>query len=160
MNKVITGLLFAICVSLLYSCSSKEDKTEIKIAFPNYKWNRFAPMDTTFVVSNINRTYDVSVGLSVLDGFEHSRVPVEIVITSPDGQENIINKVIVLKDENNKYTGAVYGDVWTVEQSIYSHKEFMEEGTYRVFIQNRTQYYDLFKTVSLSFIISPSKPQK
>jgi gliding motility-associated lipoprotein GldH len=157
MNKVITSLLLVICVSFLYSCSSKEDKTEIKIQFPNYKWNRFEPMDTTFVVSNINKVYDVTVALSVIDGFEHNRVPIEMVITSPSGQKNIINKVIVLKDEENRHIGKVYGDTWTVEQTIYSHKEFMEEGTYRVFIQNRTQYYDLFKTVSLSFIITQTK---
>ncbi|MDR1459261.1 MAG: hypothetical protein LBI60_03505 [Bacteroidales bacterium] len=114
-------------------------------------------MDTTFVVSNSKKIYDVAVELSVMDRFEHSRIPVEVVITSPAGQKNIVNSVIAVKDKENKHTGTVYGDVWTVKQTIYSQKEFMEEGVYSLFIQNRTQYYELSPVVSLSFIISPAK---
>jgi hypothetical protein len=114
-------------------------------------------MDTTFTVSNTKMIYDVSVELSVLNGFEHSRVPIEVVITSPSGQKNIVNKIIAVKDNQNNHIGNVYGDTWTVEQTIYSHKEFTEEGVYALSIQNRTQYYELFPVVSLSFVISPAK---
>jgi hypothetical protein len=114
-------------------------------------------MDTTFTVSETERIYDVSVELSVLNGFEHSSIPVEVIITSPSGQKNIVNKVIVTKDKENNHIGSVYGDIWTVGQTIYSHKEFMEEGVYALTIQNRTQYYELSRVVSLSFVISPAK---
>ncbi|MDR1181422.1 MAG: hypothetical protein LBL13_05555 [Bacteroidales bacterium] len=157
MYKITVSLLFFTCVSFLLSCSSKEEKTEIKIQFPNHIWNRFEPMDTTFTVSNTKMIYDVSVELSVLNGFEHSRVPIEVVITSPSGQKNIVNKIIAVKDNQNNHIGNVYGDTWTVEQTIYSHKEFTEEGVYALSIQNRTQYYELFPVVSLSFVISPAK---
>ncbi|MDR2409461.1 MAG: hypothetical protein LBE13_15280 [Bacteroidales bacterium] len=160
MSKIIVNVLFFICVSFLFSCSSKKDKTEIKIQFPHHVWNRFEPMDTTFTVSDIKKVYDIAVALSVMNGFEHSAIPLEIVITSPSGQKNIINRVIAVKDKENNHTGEVYGDVWTVEQTIYSHKEFMEEGDYSIRIHNRTQYYELFQVVSLSFIISPAETKK
>jgi gliding motility-associated lipoprotein GldH len=160
MSKIIVRLLFFICVSFLFSCSPKKDKTEIKIQFPNHVWNRFEPMDTTFTVSNIEKTYDIAVALSVMNGFELSNIPLEIVITAPSGQKNIINRVLAVKDKENNHIGNAYGDVWTVEQTIYSRKEFMEEGDYSIRIQNRTQYYELFKVVSLSFIIFPAETKK
>jgi hypothetical protein len=138
----------------------KEDKTEITVLFPNYTWNRFKPMDTTFIVSNTEKAYEIRVALSVLDGFEHNHIPLEIVIVSPSGQKNIINRVIAVKDKNNRHIGNVYGDVWTVEQTVYPYKEFSEAGEYVVRIHNRTQYYELFRAVSLSFIIFPTKEQK
>ncbi len=157
MRRFSVILFFFTCVVVVSSCSSKRHETNIKVQFSNCIWNRFEPMDTVFTISNIKKAYDVTVELSVLNGFEHSRIPIEIVITSPSGQQNILNKVLVMKDEQDNHIGKVYGDTWTVQQIIYSHKEFTEEGKYSVTIQNRTQYYDLPKVESLSFIITPSK---
>ena len=155
-NRVwIFGVFFSI-ISLFSGCSDKSEVTEIKVVFPNSIWNRFAPMDTEFEVNNVDKTYEVVVSLSVIDGFALEEVPLEIVITSPDGQQNIINRTIIIKKEEN-YVGKVYGDVWTTEQVVYSAKQFSQVGTYSVYIENRTQYYDLPKTVSLSFIVRPVK---
>ena len=142
------------------SCSSKKHEKEINVYFSNCIWNRFAPLDAVFNISDIKKSYDVAVKLSVLDGFQLNYIPIEIVITSPSGQKNILNKIIVLKDDNNNHIGKVYGDEWTVEHIIYTGKEFTEQGDYSIFIQNRTQYYDLPKVKSLSFIVTPSKKNK
>ncbi|MDR0604121.1 MAG: hypothetical protein LBG80_07460 [Bacteroidales bacterium] len=161
MSKVIVNVLFFICVLFLCSCSPKKGKTELKIQFPNQVWNRLEPVDTTFTVSNIEKAYDITVALSVLNGFELNYIPLEVVITAPSGQKNIIPNIgITLKDKENNHIGTVYGDVWTVEQTVYSHKEFTEEGNYSIRIHNRTQYYELFKVVSMSLIISPAETKK
>jgi hypothetical protein len=92
-----------------------------------------------------------------MDGFKLDRVPFETVITSPDGQQNILNRVFVTKNDEGHHIGTVHGDVWTVRQSIYTDKEFTEAGEYRISIQNRTQYFELFKTESLHISIIPVK---
>ena len=147
-------------VLLVGGCSSQGDKTELKMNFPNATWNRFAVMDTAFTINNINKLYDVKVYISVADGFEHASIPIEMVITSPDGQENIINKIVVFKDKEGKHIGNVFGNTWTIEQLIYSGKEFYQEGRYGIFLQNRSQYYDLLGVESLTFTVVKSDIKK
>jgi hypothetical protein len=149
-----------VVAALAASCSHEGDKMENIHLFPNQVWNRFEPVNITFSISAPQKPYDVWVELSVMDGFEVDRVPFEMVMTSPDGQENIINKVFVIKNKEGQHIGSVYGDAWTVRQALYSGKEFLQAGEYTVTIQNRTQYYELFKVASLRFGIAPSKKIK
>jgi hypothetical protein len=159
-NKVWIFSAFFSVVALFSGCFNKSKPVEIKVFFPNYTWNRFVPMDAKFEIDKTDKMYEVAVSLSVIDGFEQvEEVPVEMVITSPDGQENIVNKTIVVK-KDGKYFGKASGDVWTTEIIVYPEKQFSQAGTYSVYIQNRTQYYDLYKTESLSFIVRPAKKAK
>ena len=155
-NKVCFFSVFFGVIVLFSGCFNKTKPTEIKVFFANCTWNRFAPMDATFEINNVNKSYEVAVSLSVQDGFELDEVPLEIVITSPDGQRNILNKTILIK-KDGQYAGKVYGDVWTMEQIVYSEKQFSQTGTYSVYIANRTQYYDLYHTESLAFVVRSVK---
>ncbi len=160
-NSLKKVLFVCICVLLLAGgCSSQKDKTEVKILFPNHIWNRFQPVDTVFYISDTKKVYDVSLSLSVTDGFKLDIIPLEIVITSEDGQQNIITKKIAVKNKEGKHIGSAYGNTWTVEIPVYSQKEFSQEGKYSISIQNRTQYYDLPKVESLSLSVHPVKKQE
>jgi len=159
------SVILLICVCALSSCSLdsaywKKTETKANAIFANGIWNRFEPLEGTFIISNMKRQYDVKFELSVLNGFEHSRVPIEVVITSPSGQKNIINKILVTKDNDDNHIGNVHGDVWTIEQIIYSNKEFTEEGEYSFSVQNRTQYYELFRVKSVAFSVTVAKKKK
>ena len=159
-NNLKKVLFVCICILFLAGgCSSKKDKTEIKISFPNHIWNRFQPVDTVFYISETKKAYNVSLSLSVTDGFKLDIIPLEIVITSADGQQNIINKKLAVKDKEGRHIGNAYGDTWTVEMPVYSQKEFSEKGKYSISIQNRSQYYDLPKVESLSLKVVPMKKQ-
>jgi len=159
-NKVKTLLIGLVLVLFLGRCSSRGNETTIVVNFPNTVWNRFAPVDTVFAIENTKKLYDLKVELSVADGFAHSTIPIEIAITSPNGQENILNKIIVVKDKAGKHIGNVFGNTWTVELPIYQGKEFSKEGEYNIFIQNRSQYYDLIGVESLTFTVIPSRKKK
>ena len=163
MYKFSIKLLVVVCAIGLSSCSSRVCNNWAMEFFsdnPNSIWNRFEPLEGIFTISDLKKQYDVKVKLSVLNGFEHSRVPIEVVITSPSGQKNIINKILVTKDNDDNHIGNVHGDVWTIEQIIYSNKEFTEEGEYSFSVQNRTQYYELFKVKSVAFSVTVAKKKK
>jgi hypothetical protein len=162
MRKFWVVLVAVVCVIGVSSCSSgvcKNWKIQKWIYPPNGIWNRLVPFEEIFTIEDVKKQYDVKIELCVLDGFEHSRVPIEIVVTSPSGQVNILNQILVIKDNDGNHIGNVYGDVWTIEQIIYSNKEFTEKGEYSFSVQNRTQYYELFKVKSVSFLVSVSKKQ-
>ena len=161
--RKFSAIFFAfVCVAAAVSCRYKgyecdKTKTGITVIYHDLVWNRFAPLEGSFTITDLRKQREIKVELSVLDGFELNHIPIEIVITSPSGQKNILNKVLVIKDKEGKHIGKVEGDVWTVEQIIYSNKEFTEAGEYTVSIQNRTQYYELFKVKSLSFSVAMAK---
>jgi len=150
------AVFFSVTVSF---SGCKQKPIELKVYFPNYTWDRFEPMEATFEINKINRVYEVAVSLGVVDGFELEEVPLEMVLTAPDGQENIINRTVVVKKDGN-YLGKAYGDIWTTELVIYPEKQFSCVGTYSVHIQNLTHYRDLYKTESLSFVVRPGKKIK
>ena len=147
-----------MCAGMLFSCGNK--KEIVTVVFTNQIWNRFEPLEGVFKIENIKKQYEIKVELSVMDGFAYDQIPFEIVITSPSGQTNVLNRNMVIKDDEDKHIGKVVGDVWTIEQVIYSHKEFTEEGEYAVSVQNRTQYYELFKVKSLSFTVTSLNKKK
>lgn len=149
--------LVIFSATILFSgCFKNSKPTEIKVVFPNATWNRFAPMDAQFEIDKLDKEYEIVVYLRVIKGFELEEVPIEIVITSPDGQQNIMDRNIMIKKDGN-YIGNAVGDVWTSELLVYSAKQFPQTGTYSIFIQNRTQYYDLHNTESLSFVVRLAK---
>ena len=152
-------LVVFVCAVGVISCKYggfKSYETKIISEFSGV-WNRFKPLEGSFDIENLRKQYEVKVELSVINGFEYNQIPVEIVITSPSGQKNIINKILVIKDKEGNHIGKAEGDVWTIEQIIYPNKEFTELGKYEVSIQNRTQYYELFKVKSLSFTVASLK---
>jgi len=159
MRKFWMVLFAVVCVLGLSSCNWNQTEMKSSKTFPNDIWNRFELLEGKFTISNVKKQYDIKVGLSVLNGFEQSRIPIEVVIISPSGQTNILNQILVTKDNADNYVGKVYGNVWTIEQTIYANKEFTEEGEYSFSVQNRTQYYELFKVKSVSFSVSVSKKQ-
>jgi len=155
-NKIQITLVCMFVIVLFSGCFNRPKHTEIKVSFANHTWNRFEPMDATFDIDKTDKTYEVAVYLGVIDGFELDNVPLEIVITSPSGQKNILDRTVIVKKDGN-YLGKAYGDVWTTRQIVYPAKQFSHAGTYAVSIQNRTQYYDLYNTESLTFIVRPVK---
>jgi len=160
MKRGMVRIFFTVLsISLLLSGCCDKVSTEINIYFPNQIWQTLIPIDTCFEITNLKKTYEIKVALEVVDGFYLDEIPLEIVITSPSGQQNIIGKTLVIKLDD-KYIGEVIGDIWTTSLTLYPFKQFSETGTYSVQILNRTQYYELSKVKSLSFEIQPVKEPK
>ena len=125
-NKVWIFPVFFSVIVLFSGCLDRSKPTEVKVFFPNSTWNYFTPMDAKFEVSDANKSYEVAVSLGVMDGFELNDVPLEIVITSPHGQQNIINKTLLVKKDGN-YVGKAYGDVWTINKLFIRINNFPKQ---------------------------------
>jgi len=158
MCGVVAMAVVVVVVRSFGGFRSYEYQTSSFIADSGDKgWNRFKPSGGIFVIEDVGKQYEIKVEVSVMDGFEYNQIPIEIVITSPSGQTNVLNKFLVIKDKDGNHIGKMEGDVWTVEQIIYPNKEFTEKGEYAVSVQHRTQYYDLFKVKSVSFSVASLK---
>ena len=120
-------------------------------------WDELKPAGGIFFVEDVGKQYEIRVELSVMDGFEYSQIPIEMVITSPSGKIEVQNTFLIIKDEEGNYIGKAEDDVWTVEQIIFPRKEFTEKGEYAVSIHHKAQDSELFKVKSLLFSVASLK---
>lgn len=148
----------AVCISALclISCGSRH-QYNYTYTFSGNIWNHFVPITDTFSITNTRTAYDMDIHLSVWDNFEHSLIPIQIILTYPDGQENVFTKYLSVKDIEGKHLGDVTGDVWTVSMNVFTNRTFAHEGNYTIDIQNTTQYYDLPNVQSVSYTLYTHK---
>ena len=99
----------------------------------------------------------MDISFSVWDHFEHSLVPLQIILTYPDGQESAFVKYVSIRDIEGKHLGKAKGDIWTVTVNLLLNRTFPTQGDYIVNIQNLTQYYDLPDVHSVAYRLYPHK---
>lgn len=148
-------VLLAVCSG----CQSRQPLLDETESFPNMAWNRFHKVVFQVDVQQPERYYDILLRVSFMDGFPYSEIPVNSVLKAPDGQVNVMRKVLGARNEDSSYAGTVFGDVWTVEKTLHSHRKFGKTGTHILEVEQLTQYYDLDGIVSVGCVIVPSKEQ-
>lgn len=159
MNRSSLTLLLILFVGLFYGChfSHTQEKAHF---FSGSVWNRFVPFEDTLKIEHPDLVYDLNIQLSVWNTFEHSLIPLQVIITYPNGQESVFVKHLSIKDLDGNFLGSAKGDIWTTNIDVFSEREFPEKGNYIINIQNLTQYYDLPKVSAISFTLNGQKPKK
>ncbi|MBP5413292.1 MAG: hypothetical protein J6Y47_08575 [Bacteroidales bacterium] len=155
-HKYIALIAFSACIFVLQGCSSRQN-VEYQYVFPASIWNRFVPVIDTFSVSDAEKAYDLDISFSVWDNFEHSLIPLQIIITYPDGQESVFVKYVSVRDIEGKHLGEAKGDVWTISTNVLLNRTFPAQGDYVINIQNLTQYYDLPNVHAVAYRLYPHK---
>jgi len=155
MNRnLLIFTIIAIGLSTLTGCGNCGTKTESQTLLPNNIWNRFTPFEDTFEITNIDKVYDIDLSFGVMNNFAFDFLRIEIVITSPDGQKNIINQMLDVKKDSH-FLGTAIGDVWTIEHSLYKQKTFTTTGTYTIKIQHRMDYVYIENVAFIGFTVQP-----
>lgn len=153
------SLLTACLILCCWGCQSRQPILEETVSFSNRAWNRFQKVTFWTTVRNPDTYYDIVLRVSFMDGFPYDEIPVNTVLKAPDGQVNVMRKVLGTRNGDGSYAGTVYGDVWTVEKTVHSHRKFGKEGAHLLEVEQLTQYYDLDGIVSVGCVIVPSKEQ-
>jgi gliding motility-associated lipoprotein GldH len=158
-RKFIKSGMPVAMMLLLVSCNGfKTTKTQVTFSFAENVWNHFQPFISTFKITNINKTYDVSLSFSVLDNFEYDHLTLEIVLTSPDGQKNIMQKWFELR-KDGKFLGETKGNIRTITHPLYTQKEFSQEGEYTLSVKCTMQYYEIFHITDVGYSVNPARKQ-
>jgi gliding motility-associated lipoprotein GldH len=104
--------------------------------FDNYTWKRFDKVSFSMAVEDAGTTADIVLTIRHITQYPYDNLPVNIILTTPSGEERIIEKDIRLKDENGEFKGDVAGDLWDVEEILWSGFYFTEAGTYKLELEN------------------------
>ncbi len=128
-------LMLACTLVLLFSCQRGVIYKEFH-KFDNYTWARFDKVTFSIPVENAGTTADIVFTIRHITQYPYKNLPVNIILTTPSGEERIIKKDIRLKDENEEFKGKVAGDLWDVEEVLWPAFYFTEAGTYTLEFEN------------------------
>lgn len=152
--KHLIGLSIFLFIGLT-GCNKQKPIYEKTISFPNYEWNRFNILEFSPEIKKIKKSYAFTLVLTYKEGYPYETLPVNTILTYPDGQKNIIRYVFLIK-KDNAFIGNKEGSLRHIEAVIHPDKTFSEAGIYTFSVQQLTQYYDLNHIVSVGCKVSYS----
>lgn len=132
MKKV---LLLILAASLLSSCQKGVVYKEFH-KFDNYTWGRFDKVSFEIPVEEEKISADIVFTIRHITQYPYDNLPVNVILTTPSGEERIMEKDIALKDGENKFKGSVAGDLWDYEEVLWNDFSFTEKGTYTLEFEN------------------------
>lgn len=121
--------------------------------FDNYTWSRFDKVTFTFTVDDEGVQGDIILSLRYLEQIPYDEVPLSIILTSPSGEERIIEKTITIRDKDKKLLGDVAGSYWDIEEVIFPGFFFNKAGEYRVEAENLIPRPQLAGVVDLGLVV-------
>lgn len=122
---------FVILVLFLFFITScRYYKEYDKESFPTYAWN--AGQEITFypTIDDINASYELTLGIRHLFGFQPSRIGVRVKSISPSGK--VVTKIydFQIRDASMEYIGSCGGDLCDLETIVDEQVRFEEAGEY------------------------------
>lgn len=132
MKKVLFLILAA---SFLSSCQKGVIYKEFH-KFDNYTWGRFDKVSFEIPVEEEGTSADIVFTIRHITQYPYDNLPVNVILTTPSGEERIMEKDIALKDSENNFKGSVAGDLWDVEEVLWKDFSFTEKGTYAIEFEN------------------------
>jgi len=128
---------FLIIISLLTLASCQKGLVYKDFhKFDNYTWSRFDKVRFEIPIEEAGITADIIFTIRHITQYPYDNLPVNIILTTPSGEERIIEKDILLYDADGEFKGSVAGDLWDFEETIWPQFYFTEKGKYIVEFEN------------------------
>ena len=101
-----------------------------KKSFPLYAWE--AGQEVTFhpTIDDINTSYQLTLGIRHLFGFEPSSIGIRVKSVSPSGREVTNDYDFQIRDASMEYIGSCGGDLCDIETMVDDQITFEEAGQY------------------------------
>jgi len=132
MKRFVLSLCF---IALLTSCQKGVVYKEFH-KFDNYTWKRFDKVTFSIPVEEAGLNADIVFTIRHITQYPYNNLPVSIILTTPSGEERIVEKDIILKDETGEFKGSVAGDLWDYEEILWPGFQFNETGNYTIEFEN------------------------
>ncbi len=152
MPKSFRTILFLAAMFALNACQL-DNKQEKNYVFEKNTWHRFNILSFDFLVRDIKSTYKISAAIQVSSDFEHSSIPVHVIMTSPGGEERIWEQNFPIFKDDGKPAGKVKGNFIELEIPMRIKHKFSESGNYLITIEQVIPKYDTPGVVSFGIRI-------
>lgn len=148
----LTLIIALFSMILLSSCQKKTIFREFH-EFENYQWGRFDKLKFEISIEEEGINADIILAVRHLEVYPYDDLPMNLILTTPTGEERIIEKTIVLKDESGKFKGSVAGSYWDQEEVLWKNFYFNHKGTYILELENLNPRPSIPGLVDLGLIV-------
>lgn len=133
-------ILLAVIGFLAAACNNNKPVSQTH-KFKNGVWKRFDFLKFELPVENIKATYDISVDLRFTSGFPAESLYINVVLTTPSGEERIKDYNLTVKDRNGNFLGTKTDGVYHLSVPIRKGIRFNEAGICKFEIENLMPKY-------------------
>jgi gliding motility-associated lipoprotein GldH len=135
-----TMLLLAVVGFLAAACDTGKTVSETH-KFKNGVWERFELLNFQLPVEDSKAAFDLSVELSFTMAFPAESLYVNVVMTTPSGEERIKDYNFTVKDANGNFLGTKKDGVYRLSVPIRKGIQFNEAGICKFEIENLMPKY-------------------
>lgn len=128
---VLIALLFTFL-----SCNKNKVYDDFDSSFDNNRWEENDYRVFEFESKQSNEACDLKLHFGHISGFQFKEVPLEVLITAPDGESEVLSINVKLIDESGKDIGDCTGDICDVFQTIKTF-DTLESGKYKVTVKSK-----------------------
>jgi gliding motility-associated lipoprotein GldH len=150
----IRSLLLLSC--LFISCNNKNVFSETKDDFTANQWPKKEVQMFTFLIDDESKNYDFSIKISHIYNYQFESVPIEVGITNPKGETEILFFDLIIKDSEGKDKGECLGDLCDLNQTFKKNVK-LSKGNYTVHISHRFNYDYLPNITSLGLEVDKAE---
>ncbi len=147
--KSLLSTLTAILI--LTGCNTYKEYD--KESFPNYTWDYGQEIVFKPVIENIDKSYNLSLGIRHIYGLRLSNLLVTVKSISPSGKEDTKEYDLKIMDEAGKYIGSCAGDMCDLETLVNESIKFDEAGEYQFIVTHNVQKNRLPGVMEFGLII-------
>lgn len=121
--------------------------------FENYQWGRFDKITYKFSIKDDGTKGDIILSVRYLEQFPYDKLPINIIMTLPSGEERIVEKEIAIKDSTGQFIGEVAGSYWDVKEVLWHNFYFNKAGEYSIELENLNPRPSIPAIVDLGLIV-------
>lgn len=153
--SVKSTLLFLLSC-LFISCNSKNVFSETKDDFTANQWPKKEVQPFSFSIEEDSKNYDLSITISHVYDYQFESVPMEVGITNPKGETEILFFDLIIKDSEGKDKGDCLGDLCDLKQTFKKNIK-LSKGNYTVHISHRFNHDYLPNITSLGLEVDKTE---
>jgi gliding motility-associated lipoprotein GldH len=121
---------------IFFSCNKNKIYDDFDSNFENNRWEENNIRVFEFENKQSKEACDLKLHFGYINGFQFKEVPLEVEITTPNGELEVLSINVKLIDESGKEIGDCTGDICDVFQTIKTF-ETLEKGKYKVAVKSK-----------------------
>lgn len=148
-------IFYAILAIGLLSCEKNSVYKQFDSDFENNRWQRSDVRDHAFEIT-AKGPYDLLIDFSYVADVQFAEIPVDLILTDPNGQTTLQRLTLITKDSDAKEVGDCAGDLCDLRQAVLNAVT-LAPGKYKVRLENRFNHEYLPNVIGIGIRVQRSE---
>lgn len=152
MKTYFRPTFFVVLISILFSCKPSKIY-EKDIPFKYNLWNRFDILNFDIPVKKAG-VYDIILKIKHTGEFPFDKLPFNMVISSPSGEERDREYEIEMRNKDGKFLAKnTQGDIFEMEYTLRKEFDFNSPGIYTIKIENLIPKIETPEIIEIGLVV-------